>query len=253
MTPERPSPTWREAPVRRWAATRSRSATPSASARPARRSAMIEAVARDGAGASSSPCIYHDTYGQALANLYAAMELGVATFDSSVAGLGGCPYAGRLGQRRHRGRGLHAGRPRHRDRRRPRQAGRGRPLHLRRARPRAGVQGRARRWRRSAPHEQPAEARADRRRTCRRRSVALHQRLPDGRAQTGWCEGCFRTIDEIACWSGETREEKLAVLAKLAAREQPVDRRTCPSNSRSSSAAGCRRTTSCCDGTTARR
>ena len=36
---------------------------------------------------------FHDTYGQALANVYAAMELGVATFDSSVAGLGGCPYA----------------------------------------------------------------------------------------------------------------------------------------------------------------
>jgi hydroxymethylglutaryl-CoA lyase len=36
---------------------------------------------------------FHDTYGQALANVYAAMELGVATFDCSVAGLGGCPYA----------------------------------------------------------------------------------------------------------------------------------------------------------------
>jgi len=36
---------------------------------------------------------FHDTYGQALANLYAALEMGVATFDSSVAGLGGCPYA----------------------------------------------------------------------------------------------------------------------------------------------------------------
>jgi hydroxymethylglutaryl-CoA lyase len=36
---------------------------------------------------------FHDTYGQALANIYAALELGVATFDSSVAGLGGCPYA----------------------------------------------------------------------------------------------------------------------------------------------------------------
>jgi len=35
----------------------------------------------------------HDTYGQALANLYAALDLGVATADSSVAGLGGCPYA----------------------------------------------------------------------------------------------------------------------------------------------------------------
>ncbi len=36
---------------------------------------------------------FHDTYGQALANIVATMELGVATFDSSVAGLGGCPYA----------------------------------------------------------------------------------------------------------------------------------------------------------------
>ena len=36
---------------------------------------------------------YHDTYGQALANIYASLEMGVATFDSSVAGLGGCPYA----------------------------------------------------------------------------------------------------------------------------------------------------------------
>ena len=36
---------------------------------------------------------FHDTYGQALTNVYVALELGVATFDSSVAGLGGCPYA----------------------------------------------------------------------------------------------------------------------------------------------------------------
>lgn len=35
----------------------------------------------------------HDTYGQALANIYAALEQGVRTIDSSVAGLGGCPYA----------------------------------------------------------------------------------------------------------------------------------------------------------------
>ena len=35
----------------------------------------------------------HDTYGQALANIYAGLELGVATVDSAVAGLGGCPYA----------------------------------------------------------------------------------------------------------------------------------------------------------------
>ena len=36
---------------------------------------------------------FHDTYGQALANVYAALEMGVATYDCSVAGLGGCPYA----------------------------------------------------------------------------------------------------------------------------------------------------------------
>jgi hydroxymethylglutaryl-CoA lyase len=36
---------------------------------------------------------FHDTYGQALANIYACLELGVQVFDASVAGLGGCPYA----------------------------------------------------------------------------------------------------------------------------------------------------------------
>jgi hydroxymethylglutaryl-CoA lyase len=36
---------------------------------------------------------YHDTYGMAIANIYASLQLGLATFDSSVAGLGGCPYA----------------------------------------------------------------------------------------------------------------------------------------------------------------
>jgi hydroxymethylglutaryl-CoA lyase len=35
----------------------------------------------------------HDTYGQALANIYAALEMGIAVVDASVAGLGGCPYA----------------------------------------------------------------------------------------------------------------------------------------------------------------
>ena len=36
---------------------------------------------------------FHDTYGQALTNIYACLEIGVHTFDASVAGLGGCPYA----------------------------------------------------------------------------------------------------------------------------------------------------------------
>lgn len=36
---------------------------------------------------------FHDTYGQALANIYAALQLGIHIVDASVAGLGGCPYA----------------------------------------------------------------------------------------------------------------------------------------------------------------
>jgi hydroxymethylglutaryl-CoA lyase len=36
---------------------------------------------------------FHDTYGQAIANIYACLEMGLHTFDASVAGLGGCPYA----------------------------------------------------------------------------------------------------------------------------------------------------------------
>jgi hydroxymethylglutaryl-CoA lyase len=36
---------------------------------------------------------YHDTYGMAIANIYASLQMGMATFDSSIAGLGGCPYA----------------------------------------------------------------------------------------------------------------------------------------------------------------
>ncbi len=36
---------------------------------------------------------FHDTYGQAVANILACLELGIAVVDSSVAGLGGCPYA----------------------------------------------------------------------------------------------------------------------------------------------------------------
>jgi hydroxymethylglutaryl-CoA lyase len=36
---------------------------------------------------------FHDTYGQALANTLASLEMGVWNFQSSIAGLGGCPYA----------------------------------------------------------------------------------------------------------------------------------------------------------------
>jgi hydroxymethylglutaryl-CoA lyase len=59
---------------------------------PGKTRAMIEAVARRVPVAMLAGH-YHDTYGQALANIYASLESGVATFDASVAGLGGCPYA----------------------------------------------------------------------------------------------------------------------------------------------------------------
>ncbi|WP_416140474.1 hydroxymethylglutaryl-CoA lyase [Halomonas sp. HK25] len=53
---------------------------------------MIEAVSREVPMAQLA-AHFHDTYGQALANLYAVLEEGIAVVDSSVAGLGGCPYA----------------------------------------------------------------------------------------------------------------------------------------------------------------
>jgi hydroxymethylglutaryl-CoA lyase len=59
---------------------------------PGRTQKMIEAVAKR-VPLERLAGHYHDTYGQALANIYASLEMGVATFDSSVAGLGGCPYA----------------------------------------------------------------------------------------------------------------------------------------------------------------
>lgn len=59
---------------------------------PARVVAMIDAVARR-VPREKLAIHCHDTYGQALANILAALENGVATVDSSVAGLGGCPYA----------------------------------------------------------------------------------------------------------------------------------------------------------------
>ncbi len=59
---------------------------------PGKTKAMVEACARRVPLAKLAGH-YHDTYGQALANIYASLELGVSTFDSSIAGLGGCPYA----------------------------------------------------------------------------------------------------------------------------------------------------------------
>lgn len=59
---------------------------------PARAQRLIEAVSKK-VPVDKLAGHFHDTYGQALANILAVMELGVATFDSSAAGLGGCPYA----------------------------------------------------------------------------------------------------------------------------------------------------------------
>lgn len=59
---------------------------------PVRAQAMIEAVA-EAVPREKIGVHFHDTYGQALANILACMEKGVAIVDSSIAGLGGCPYA----------------------------------------------------------------------------------------------------------------------------------------------------------------
>jgi hydroxymethylglutaryl-CoA lyase len=59
---------------------------------PGHTAAMIDAVTRR-VPIERLAGHFHDTYGQALANVYAALQLGVAVFDASVAGLGGCPYA----------------------------------------------------------------------------------------------------------------------------------------------------------------
>ncbi|WP_419901973.1 hydroxymethylglutaryl-CoA lyase [Kiloniella sp.] len=53
---------------------------------------MIEAVAKT-VPIEHLAGHYHDTYGQALANIYASWDMGISVFDTSVAGLGGCPYA----------------------------------------------------------------------------------------------------------------------------------------------------------------
>ncbi len=59
---------------------------------PTRARAMVDAVA-DHVPVDRLALHFHDTYGQALANILSCMEAGVATVDTAVAGLGGCPYA----------------------------------------------------------------------------------------------------------------------------------------------------------------
>jgi len=59
---------------------------------PARAQAMVECVAET-VPLEQLAAHFHDTYGQALANIFAVLEKGIAVIDGSVAGLGGCPYA----------------------------------------------------------------------------------------------------------------------------------------------------------------
>ena len=59
---------------------------------PEKTRAMIKAVARR-VPLKKIAGHFHDTYGMAAANVYASLQMGIGIFDSSVAGLGGCPYA----------------------------------------------------------------------------------------------------------------------------------------------------------------
>jgi hydroxymethylglutaryl-CoA lyase len=55
--------------------------------------ALIDAFGAVGVGDEQLAMHFHDTYGQALTNVLAAMRAGITTFDASAGGLGGCPYA----------------------------------------------------------------------------------------------------------------------------------------------------------------
>ncbi len=55
--------------------------------------ALVAAFADAGIGTDQLAMHFHDTYGQALANTYSALQSGITTFDASAGGLGGCPYA----------------------------------------------------------------------------------------------------------------------------------------------------------------
>ena len=59
---------------------------------PGKAQAMVDAVAEK-VPREKLAVHFHDTYGQALANILAVLERGISVVDSSVAGLGGCPYA----------------------------------------------------------------------------------------------------------------------------------------------------------------
>ncbi|MET0448042.1 MAG: hydroxymethylglutaryl-CoA lyase [Aeromicrobium sp.] len=54
---------------------------------------LVGAFGAAGTGVDLLAMHFHDTYGQALANAHAALQVGITTFDASAGGLGGCPYA----------------------------------------------------------------------------------------------------------------------------------------------------------------
>lgn len=60
---------------------------------PEKTKTMLRAVLDVGVPVEQIALHMHDTYGQALANIYAGLQMSVSVFDSSVAGIGGCPYA----------------------------------------------------------------------------------------------------------------------------------------------------------------
>jgi hydroxymethylglutaryl-CoA lyase len=55
--------------------------------------ALVQGFVQAGMGIAQLAMHFHDTYGQALANAYAALQAGITTYDASAGGLGGCPYA----------------------------------------------------------------------------------------------------------------------------------------------------------------
>ena len=150
--------------------TRSRSATRSASAR------RPDAGADRARSPSACPVAalaghFHDTYGQALANVYAALRDGRG--DVRLLGRGARRLSVRQGrdrQRRERGRRLPAARPRHRDRRRHDEAARRRPLHLATSSA-------------APPVSRVARALDARRSRCRRRMSARARRRPRAAAR----------------------------------------------------------------------
>ncbi|MDT4978046.1 MAG: hydroxymethylglutaryl-CoA lyase, partial [Pseudonocardiales bacterium] len=62
-------------------------------ATPGHVTALLAAFAGAGVGSDRLAVHFHDTYGQALANTFAALRAGITTVDASAGGLGGCPYA----------------------------------------------------------------------------------------------------------------------------------------------------------------